>query len=238
MTNDENNRAARVTGLSQPKQAADIRERWWWVEHSVWTDRMLTRLEQSEPTTVWFGRWDKVLSERNLQAAFWAVWRNDGAPGVDDQTVKQFDEHAVTELARLSEELRTKRYRRQPARRVWIPKPGTSEKRPLGIPAVRDRTVEAATRNVLEPIFERDFAEHSYGFRPGRGCKDALRRVDEHLKAGLVYVVDVDLKGYFDAIPHDRLMLRLKEKIADGSVLSLIESFLKANILDGLEEWT
>src|SRR5207302_76381 len=88
------------------------------------------------------------VSPKSLLAAFWAVWRNDGAPGVDDQTVKQFDEHAVTELARLSEELRTKRYRRQPARRVWIPKPGTSEKRPLGIPAVRDRTVEAATRNV------------------------------------------------------------------------------------------
>src|SRR5437870_13750612 len=85
---------------------------------------MLTRLEQSEPTTKWFRLWDKVLSERNLQAAFWAVWRNDGAPGVDGQTVKQFDEHPETELARLREELRTKRYRRQPARRVWIPKPG------------------------------------------------------------------------------------------------------------------
>ena len=92
--------------------------------------------------------------------------------------------------------------------------------------------------NVIEPIFERDFAEHSYGFRPGRGCKDALRRVDQLLKAGYVHVVDADLKGYFDSIPHDRLMTRLQEKIADGPVLSLIESFLKANILDGLEEWT
>jgi RNA-directed DNA polymerase len=92
--------------------------------------------------------------------------------------------------------------------------------------------------NVIEPIFERDFAEHTYGFRPGRGCKDALRRVDEIVKAGYVYVVDADLKGYFDSIPHDRLMSRLKDKIADGRVLSLIESFLKANILDGLEDWT
>src|SRR5438094_10442426 len=141
MTNDESNRAAIVTVLNQPKQAAETRNRWWWVEHSVWTDRMLTRLEQSEPTTVWFGLWDKVLSERNLQAAFWAVWRNDGAPGVDDQTVKQFDEHAVTELARLSEELRTKRYRRQAARRRWIPKPGPAGKRPPGIPALRRRSV-------------------------------------------------------------------------------------------------
>src|SRR5438477_7567566 len=174
MTDDETNRAAAVTGNSSSPQAADIRDRWWWVEHSVWTERMLTRLEQSEPTTKWFRLWDKVLSERNLQAAFWAVWRNEGAPGVDGQTVKQFDEHAETELARLREELHTKRYRRQPARRVWIPKPGTTGKRPLGIPAVRERTVEAATRNVLEPIFERDFAEHSYGFRPGRGCREAV----------------------------------------------------------------
>ena len=93
--------------------------------------------------------------------------------------------------------------------------------------------VQAAVVNVIAPIFERDFAEHSYGFRPGRGCKDALRRVDQLLQAGHVYVVDADLKGYFDLIPHDRLMALLKEKIADGPVLALIESFLKANIWDG-----
>ena len=98
--------------------------------------------------------------------------------------------------------------------------------------------VQAAIVNVIEPIFERDFAEQSYGFRPGRGCKDALRRVDGLLKAGYVHVVDADLKGYFDSIPHGPLMRRLQEKIADGPVLSLIESFLKARIMDGLEEWT
>src|SRR5438270_11829051 len=97
---------------------------------------------------------------------------------------------------------------------------------------------QAAVVNVIEPIFARDFAEQSYGFRPGRGCKDALRRVDGLLKAGYVHVVDADLKGYFDSIPHDPLMRRLREKIADGPVLSLIESFLKARIMDGLEEWT
>jgi RNA-directed DNA polymerase len=121
---------------------------------------------------------------------------------------------------------------------VNIPKPGSQETRPLGIPTVRDRVVQAAIVNVIEPIFERDFAEQSYGFRPGRGCKDALRRVDELLKAGYVHVVDADLKSYFDTIPHERLMDRLKEKIADGPVLSLIESFLKAKVMDGLEEWT
>jgi hypothetical protein len=189
MTNDETNRAAAVAGVTSPPQAADIRDRWWWVEHSVWTDRMLTRLEQSGPTTKWFRLWDKVVSERNLQAAFWAVWRNDGAPGVDGQTVKQFNEQSESELARLGDELKTKRYRRQPARRVWIPKPGTTERRPLGIPAVRDRTVEAALRQVLEPIFERDFAQSSYGFRPGRGCREAVARVEELLSQGHVWCV-------------------------------------------------
>jgi len=156
---------------------------------------MLTRLEQSEPTTKWFRLWDKVLAEHNLQAAFWAVWRKDGAPGVDGQTVKQFDEQSEAELARLHQELRTKSYRRQPARLVWIPKPGSTEKRPLGIPAVRDRTVEAAMRQVLQPIFERDFAEHSYGFRPGRGCREAVKRVEQLLSQGRIWCVDLDFKS-------------------------------------------
>lgn len=238
MTNDESkNRPARVTGPTQAKQAGEIRDRWSWIEHSVWTDRMLTRLEQSEPTTVWFGLWDKVCAGRNLQAAFWGVWRNDGAPGVDGQTVRQFDEQSESELARLGEELRHKRYRRQPARRVWIPKPGTTEKRPLGIPAVRDRTVEAALRNVLEPIFENDFAESSYGFRPGRGCREAVGRVEELLKQGHVWCVDCDLKSYFDTIPHDRLMTLIKQRIVDGNVLAVLEQCLKAGVMEELKGW-
>ena len=189
MTNDETNRPAIVTGPNQPKQAGDIYERWPWIEHSVWTERMLVRLETSEPTTVWFGLWDKVISERNLQAGFWAVWRNKGAPGVDGQTVPQFAAQEQAELAKLREQLRTNSYHRQPARRQWIPKPGSGEQRPLGIPAVRDRTVEAAVKHLLEPIFERDFAEHSYGFRPGRGCLQAVKRVEELLAQGRVYCV-------------------------------------------------
>ena len=198
MTHDENTRPAIVTGPNQPKQAGDILDRWWWIEHAVWTERMLTRLEQSEPTTVWFGLWDKVISERNLQAAFWTVWRNEGAPGVDGQSVKQFSAQEQAELAKLREELRSRRYCRQPARRVWIPKPGSTEKRPLGIPAVRDRTVEAAMKHVLEPIFERDFAEHSYGFRPGRGCREAVARVEELLRQDRIWCVDADFKSYLD----------------------------------------
>jgi RNA-directed DNA polymerase len=238
MTNDERQeRPAIVTGATQAKQAGEVRDPWGWIERSVWTDRMLTRLAQSGPTTVWFGLWDKVCAARNLQAAFHAVWRNRGAPGVDEQTVQQFDQQAVSELARLGEELRTGRYRRQPARRVWIEKPGTTEQRPLGIPAVRDRTVEAALRNVLEPIFERDFAECSYGFRPGRGCREAVGRVEELLGQGYVWCVDADLKSYFDTIPHDGLMALVQERVVDGSVLALVEQCLKAGVMEELKGW-
>jgi RNA-directed DNA polymerase len=198
---------------------------------------MLTRLEASEPTTVWYGLWDKVLSERNLQAAFWAVWRNGGAPGVDGQTVAQFEAQEQAELAKLREELRSKRYRRQPARRVWIPKPGSTEKRPLGIPAVRDRTVEAAMKNVLEPIFERDFAEHSYGFRPGRGCREAVKQVEALLSQGRAWCVDLDFKSYFDTIPHERLLGLVRQRVVDGSVLALLEQSLKAGVLEELQGW-
>src|SRR5258707_4017536 len=128
-------------------------------------------------------------------------------------------------------------YRPQPGRRAWLPKPGSSEKRPLGIPAVRDRTVQGALRHVLEPIFETVFAEHSYGFRPGKGAKDALRRVDTLLKAGHVWVVDADLKSYFDTIPHDRLLALVKERVADGRVLALVESFLRAGVLEESKGW-
>jgi RNA-directed DNA polymerase len=237
MTQDEGIRPAGVTGENQPKQAGNIYDRWWWIETSVWTERMLTRLEESEPTTVWFGLWDKVHSERNLQAAFWAVWRNEGAAGVDGQTVTQFDTEQEAELARLGEELRNKRYRRQPARRVWIPKPGSTEKRPLGIPAVRDRTVEAALKNVLEPIFERDFAEHSYGFRPGRGCREAVKRVEELLQQERTWCVELDFKSYFDTIPHQRLLELVRQRVVDGSVVALLEQSLKAGVLEELKGW-
>jgi RNA-directed DNA polymerase len=220
------------------QQAGEIPSRWRWVEPSAWTVRMLTTLERGVEGGKWFRLFDKVFAERNLLAAFQRVASKGGAAGVDHVTVGQFERGFPESLWEVSDQLKHGTYRPQTIRRVHIPKPGTTETRPLGIPTVRDRMVQAAVVNVIGPIFERDFAEHSYGFRPGRGCKDALRRVDELLKAGYVHVVDADLKGYFDSIPHDRLMTRLREKIADGSVLSLIEAFLKAEILDGLEGWT
>jgi len=227
-----------VTRATEAKQDGDIRLRWSWVERAVWNKRMLTALEQGVKGGKWFSLMDKVYAPGNLEAAYQQVARNQGAPGVDHVTVAHFGLRLEDELAKLSQELQAGTYRPQAVKRVYIPKPGSSEKRPLGIPTVRDRVVQAAVVNAIEPIFEHQFAEHSYGFRPGRGCKDALRRVDMLLKQGYVYVVDVDLKSFFDMIPHDGLMQRLKEQISDGPLLALIESYLKAGIMDGLSQWT
>src|SRR5258707_11612403 len=131
--------------------------------------------------------WDRTYAPANLQRAFHKVWQNGGSGGADRPTVAHFARHAEEELSRLAEQMSDGTYRPQPGRRAWLPKPGSSEKRPLGIPAVRDRTVQGALRHVLEPIFETEFAEHSYGFPPGRGGKDALRRVDTLLQAGHVW---------------------------------------------------
>lgn len=220
------------------QQAGETLARWRWVEPAVWAARMLATLEQGVGGGKWFRLFDKVFSERNLTAAFQQVASRQGAAGVDHVSVDQFERGLPETIWEISDQMRHGSYQPQSIRRVHIPKPGTDESRPLGIPTVRDRMVQAAIVNVIEPIFERGFAEQSYGFRPGRGCKDALRRVDGLLKAGYVHVVDADLRGYFDSIPHDPLMRRLREKIADGPVLSLIKSFLKARIMDGLEEWT
>ena len=219
------------------KQAGEVRARWAWTEATVWTERMLTALERGVKGEVWFSLIDKVWNPRNLLAAFTKVKANGGAAGVDHQTMAMFAKHLEANLGHLSEALRTGTYRAQAIRRVYIPKPGSLEKRPLGIPTVRDRVVQTALRNVLEPIFERDFAEHSYGFRPNRGAKDALRRVSALLKAGYRYVVDADLRSYFDTIPHDRLMERIQTKIADGRVLDLIKAYLTQGVMEGLEAW-
>lgn len=224
--------------LATAKQVGEAPARWSWVEPAVWNERMLTTLERGVKGGKWFSLIDKVYSAANLAPAFTKVRANDGASGVDHIGVRDFERNLESNLAKLHEQLREGSYHPQAVRRVWIPKLGTAEKRPLGIPTVRDRTVQAAIRQVIEPIFERDFAEHSYGFRPGRGCKDALRRVDHLLKQGFRWVVDADLKAYFDTIPHDKLMSRLREKISDGRVLDLIESFLQAKILDGAKEWS
>lgn len=212
--------------------------RWWWVEPSVWTERMLTTLENGVKGGKWYSLMDKVYSIANLRAAFGRVRANGGSAGVDHQSIEMFEADQDNSLAYLARSLHDGTYHPQPIKRVWIPKPGSKEKRPLGIPTVRDRVVQAALRNVLEPIFERDFAEQSYGFRPGRGCKDALRRVQDLLNQGYAHVVDADLKSYFDTIPHRPLMDLLREKITDNRVLALIEAYLNQRVLDTASDWT
>jgi RNA-directed DNA polymerase len=199
---------------------------------------MLAALEQGVKGGKWYSLIDKLHPEATLRAAFAQVEANRGAAGVDHVSVGHYAKELDANLRRLSEELRTGSYRPQQIRRHYIPKPGSQEKRPLGIPTVRDRVVQTALRMVLEPIFERDFATHSYGFRPGRGCKDALRRVQELLEAGYVHIVDADLKSYFDTIPKDRLKAMVGRKVSDGRILALIESFLNQGVLDGTQEWT
>jgi RNA-directed DNA polymerase len=236
MNQNDENRPAPVAAT--PTQAGEARDPWWWVERAVWTERMLTRLTDRElANRVWFTLVDKTYAPVNLGSAFQKVWANGGSAGADKQTVAHFARQAETELTRLHELLRDGTYRPQPVRRAWIPKPGSKEKRPLGIPAVRDRIVQAALRHVLEPIFETEFAGNSYGFRPGRGAKDALRRVDTLLKAGHDWVVDADLKSYFDTIPHGRLMALIKERVADGRVLAVVERFLRAGVLERAKGW-
>jgi RNA-directed DNA polymerase len=197
---------------------------------------MLAALEDGVKGGVWFSLIDKVYAQNNLWPAWCKIAANQGAAGVDDITIPQYEREVEANLSRVAEQLKLGQYQPKPIRRTYIPK-ADGKMRPLGIPTVQDRIVQNAIRQVIEPIFEKHFAPHSYGFRPGRGCRDALRRVQQLLDEGYRYVVDVDLKSYFDTIPHERLMNRLRERIADGRVLQLIESFLKAGIMDGLTEW-
>ena len=222
----------------EAKQAGEIEAKWSWIEPCVWTERMLTALELGVKGGKWFSLIDKVYDRRNLESAFKKVSKNRGSAGVDHQTIAMFADRLEHNLEWISNAVEKGSYEPQSIRRVWIPKPGRrKEQRPLGIPTVRDRVVQTALRNVIEPIFEKDFAEHSYGFRPGRGCKDALRRVDGLLKQKHTWIVDADLRSYFDTIPKDRLMERVGEKVSDGRVLELITAYLNQAVLDTMQGW-
>jgi RNA-directed DNA polymerase len=210
-----------------------------WAHRAVWTDRMVaTLLEDKVRGGKWHTLIDKVFSELNLFCSACKVLGKKGAAGVDRQTVEDFAEHEREELHRLHQQLREGSYCPAAVRRTWIPKPGSSEKRPLGIPTVRDRVVQTALVHVIEPILDATFHARSYGFRHGRGCHDALRCVEELLAAGWVYVVDADLKGYFDTIPKNRLLEIIQQKVSDRRVLGLIKQFLEQGILEELRTWT
>jgi RNA-directed DNA polymerase len=210
-----------------------------WAHRAVWTDRMLETLVENK---VRGGKWhtliDKVFSELNLFCSARKVLGKKGAAGVDRQTVDDFAESEREELLRLHQALRDGSYRPAPVRRTWISKLGSSDKRPLGIPTVRDRVVQTALVHVIEPILDATFHERSFGFRHGRGCHDALRCVEELLDAGYVFVVDADLKSYFDTIPKDRLLEIVQQKISDRRMLGLIQQFLDQGIMEEMRTWT
>jgi RNA-directed DNA polymerase len=193
---------------------------------------MLTALEQGVIGGKWHSLIDQVYALPNLRRAFERVKANEGAAGVDHVTVEEFERHLEANLEKLAQALAEGSYRPQAVRRHWITKLGSKERRPLGIPTVRERVVQTALRAMLEPIFERDFAGQSYGFRPKRGCKDALRRVDTLLKQGYTWAVDADLKSYFDTIPRAELIARMQAKVSDGRMLKLLEAFLTQGVLE------
>jgi RNA-directed DNA polymerase len=184
-------------------------------------------------TKKWYSLADKVWRPSNLAKAAAAVLANQGAAGLDHQSCEQFAEHLADELDGLSRALREHRYQPQPVRRVYIPKPGKpDQRRPLGIPAVRDRVVQQAVRQVLEPIWEPTFSDTSYGFRPGRSAHDAVNRLFDALVRGYHWVVDADIQDYFGSIDQTLLLDQIAARVSDGTVLRWIREMLRAGVFE------
>jgi RNA-directed DNA polymerase len=202
----------------------------------IWTEAMLAALQIGVKGGKWHSLIDKVSRVETLRLGWAQVEKNAGAAGVDRMSVERFAQGQERYLAELVLGLRDGSYCPQPVRRVYIPK-GKGQ-RPLGIPAVKDRVVQAALKLVIEPIFEHEFEARSYGFRQGLGCKDALREVDQYVKLGHCWVVDADLQSYFDTIPHTPLLAKVGSRIADGQVLELVQRFLKQDIMEDMKRWT
>lgn len=190
--------------------------------------RTLGHKAKQQPTFRFYTLYDRICRFDVLLAAWWLVLKNDGAPGVDGVSLSDIDDHRAYLLA-LQEALRAKTYRPQPVKRVYIPK-ADGRMRPLGIPTVCDRIVQMAALLILEPIFEADFLDSSYGFRPGKSAQQAIDAIRQHLAAGFRNVYDADLQGYFDTIPHDQLLKALRMRISDRSVLSLMQMWLETPV--------
>jgi RNA-directed DNA polymerase len=195
--------------------------------------RKLYRAAKADPGRRFHALYDKVHRRDVLERAWVQVWRNGGAPGIDRTTIADVERQGISVLLdELEAELRERRFTPLPARRVYIPKPGREELRPLSIPAIRDRVVQAALKIVLEPIFEADMLACSFGFRPKRSAHDALQVVIDESFGGQRWVVETDIANCFTAIPHDRLISALSERICDRNVLALLHAFLRAGVME------
>lgn len=226
-----------VRATARPESDPDDPRTWAWVEASVWTEGMLAALGNGVRGGKWHSMIDKVYALSTLWAAWQRVKANRGAAGIDRMSIERFEAQAERYLAELAEALREGSYQPQPVRRVHIPK-GLGKTRPLGIATIKDRVVQTALKWVLEPLFEKEFLPVSFGFRPGRSCKDALRVVDQALKAGYTWVVDADLQSYFDTIPKQSLLSLVQEKVSDSKVLELLKRFLEQDVMEGMKRWT
>jgi RNA-directed DNA polymerase len=235
-------RVRRMKQESLPLRANDRCGGMDWSHHPAWTESMRAALKtRQESGGKWFSLIDRMWELRLLQGAWERLnrrvtgeKRRRGA-GVDGVTVEGFAKRAGEEIPRLAGELRAGRYRPRAARRHYIPKPGTTKKRPLGLPCVRDKVVQEALRSLIEPIFEVEFLEGSHGFRPKRSTDTACQRLEEHLKAGKVWVVDADITGFFDNIDHEKELEQVNRRIADGRVLGLIRAFLEAGVMEEMK---
>lgn len=214
-----------------------IRMKWIWVEASIWTDAMLTALDNGVKGGKWFSLIDKVYRARTLEIAWEKVKANKGASGIDKMTIEKFEVQKSKYLLELAKELETGTYQPKAVRRVYIPK-GQGKQRPLGIPTVKDRIAQQAVKMVLEPIFEKEFLSMSYGFRPNKGAHMAIEEVNQLIREGYTWVVDADLQAYFDSIPHDELMKKVQRRISDSGINQLLEMWLKQEIMDECNNWT
>jgi len=226
-----------VRATARPESRSDDPRMWSWVEASVWTERMLAALGNGVKGGKWHSLIDKVYASQTLWAAWKRVASNHGAAGIDRMSVEFFEANAEYYLTGLGKELRNGSYKPSPIRRVHIPK-GKGKTRPLGIATVKDRIVQGALKLVMEPIFEKEFLPVSFGFRPERSCKDALRVVDSSLKEGFTWVVDADLQNYFDTIPKQALMKLVETKISDVNISKLLQQFLDQQVIEGMSQWT
>lgn len=212
------------------------RLKWQWVEASIWTDAMLIALDNGVKGNKWFSLIDKVYRSSTLEAAWRKVRANKGAAGVDKVTIKKFEAYQEKYLKELEQKLKIGNYQPIAVKRVYISK-GQGKLRPLGIPSTKDRVAQQAMKMVIEPIFEKEFLDMSYGFRPNRGAQMALEEVDRLIKEGYTWVVDADLQTYFDTIPHEKLITKVKRRISDNRIIKILEAWLKQEIMEECKKW-